>query len=64
VIYTTGCNKITGYTKKTAGISGTYSLGMKTDMRVLFAVSSTETVFLHTNGKSVRCKTLYNEGQL
>jgi hypothetical protein len=55
-----------GSTKKNAGISGTYSLGTKTGIRMLFAVfySSVEIVFLYTSGKVVKCETLHSERHL
>jgi hypothetical protein len=53
-------------TEKNARISNNCNLGMKTDMRVLFAAfySSTETVFLHTSGKIVRHGPLHSERHL
>jgi hypothetical protein len=52
--------------EKNAGISGTCSLGMKTDMRVMFAVfySSIETVYLHTSGKVAVCEMIRSERHL
>jgi hypothetical protein len=44
--------------KKNTWISGTCSLGTKTDMRMLLAAfySSIQTVLSHTSGEVVRCK--------
>jgi hypothetical protein len=56
----------TGFTKKNAGISGTCSVGTKTDVRVLLAVFylSIQTVLFPTSGKVVRYETLYMECHL
>lgn len=53
-------------TKKNATFTGTCTLGMKTVIRIWFAVfySLIETVFLNTCGKVVSCKTLHDEHHL
>jgi hypothetical protein len=52
--------------RRNVRISGTCSLGMKTDVRKMFPVfySSIETFILHTSGKVIRCETLHNERHL